>query len=202
MNQFKAAELLGISARTLRRRVAAGAITCTKLGSGKFAQTDFSHADLGLPEPEPGVTGSLGDQLPYTVDSIAPAYDDPKPAPAPKSERVPDIREKGAFDPAEFRDSFGHLLTGNARHRMFETQHSAPPDLQAHMDERLTGTSPSRAIIGTDGAPVTDAGDPNHPLNKNFKPIPTITQSAPDFGAKRRDITALIFAGIRQGWSR
>jgi excisionase family DNA binding protein len=189
MTKKEVCKLLGISVRTLSRRIAAGQITCTKVGTGQYAELSFTHSDLGLPEPgEPwGNAPQRGQDI-----EINRQYEDTG-GNNPPVPQVPDISEPGALDPTEFRDSFGHRISGNARHRMFETQHSPRPDLQAHMDP---------ALLGTSGAAFTSAGDPSHPLNAGFKPLPTTTEAAPDWNARRRDVSRIIFAGVRQGWSR
>jgi hypothetical protein len=86
---------------------------------------------LGLPEitPEPIKRDLV----------INKHYEDAKP--------TPDIREPDAFAPKEvepepYRDSFGHTITGNREHRMFETQPYTPIDSTAHMNPALVNSGP------------------------------------------------------------
>jgi hypothetical protein len=51
LSKKEAAALLGISPRTLERRLAAGRYSCTRTGDGPYAALNFTCADLGLPEP-------------------------------------------------------------------------------------------------------------------------------------------------------
>jgi hypothetical protein len=129
MTKKEVCALLGISPKTLGRRMASGRYKFTK-AEGQYGKVSFTFADLGLPEPTPA---------PVPVVAVE----------APTPERVPNIREPDAFrprqnDPTEFRDSFGHTLSGNAEHRLFATQNGPPVDLQIHMQPALLGTSGSR----------------------------------------------------------
>jgi hypothetical protein len=80
---------------------------------------------LGLPErtPEPVIKHDV---------PINRNYEDAKP--------TPDIREPDAFSPKEaepYRDSFGHTISGNREHRMFESQPYTPINSTAHMNPAL-----------------------------------------------------------------
>jgi hypothetical protein len=81
---------------------------------------------LGLPEraPEPAKRDVV----------INKHYEDTK--------HTPNISEPDAFSPKEvepepYRDSFGHTISGNREHRMFETQPYTPIDSTAHMNPAL-----------------------------------------------------------------
>ncbi len=126
MTKKEVCSLLGISPKTLGRRMASGRYKFTK-AEGQYGKVSFTFADLGLPEPTPAPVPA--------VAVVAPT-------------RVPNIREPDAFRPqqndlAEFCDSFGHTLSGNTEHRLFATQNGPPVDLQIHMQPALLGTSGS-----------------------------------------------------------
>lgn len=84
MNRLEAAKLLGISLRTLQRRMFAGDLKYTRVGG----RVEFSRADLGLEQkPEPDrrtadlgplavdLTGDLPKALPVAPSKVSPRLD-------------------------------------------------------------------------------------------------------------------------------
>lgn len=79
MTKKEAAALLGISEKTLQRRVANGVYRCTRTGEGQYAVLSFSHADLGLPEPTPTpVVEAVPEPMPAP---LVETVEEPKPEP-------------------------------------------------------------------------------------------------------------------------
>jgi len=74
LTKKEACKLLGISPRTLERRVASGRYAFTRTGEGQFAELSFTHADIGLPEPTP--TPVPVDIKPEHDVQIRPEYND------------------------------------------------------------------------------------------------------------------------------
>jgi hypothetical protein len=182
----EAAHLLGISISTLKRRMASGQIKYTRTGTGQFSEVSFSREQLGLKAEKPAA--------PVVVDRRK------------KQEIVPTLQQVDGLPITEMiEDSYGNKLDGSkstysALGPNPPVELSPRPSTTDHMDPQLVATS--RTMTGTDGQPVVHAGSSNHPLNKDFKPVPTTAKSAPSWNARRRDITQLIFAGVRSGWSR
>jgi hypothetical protein len=82
MNKAEAAVALGISLRSLERRMSNGRVRFTRSGEGQYAQVFFDPADLGLSEPEKGsVAAPQSPDLP-AVDPVVP----PEIAPLPINE--------------------------------------------------------------------------------------------------------------------
>jgi hypothetical protein len=79
-----ACRLLGISERTLRRRMADGTYKFTRNGEGQYAEVRFTYADLGLPEPTPAFDFSPGEKAIelQTADEIT-LESEPEPAREP-----------------------------------------------------------------------------------------------------------------------
>lgn len=150
MTRKQAADLLGISLSTLQRRTKAGQYTATKTGTRQFAAVAYSHAGLGLPEPQRDIV-------------IDPRYEDEPPKPQPVVV-VPPTPEPSAIDrkleqDAEFAarylageatDSSGNRVDG--RNDMFPSkgiqsllgpvprqEPAKPPSGASHMDPALVG---------------------------------------------------------------
>ena len=215
MTKAEACALLGISPKTLQRRLKAGRHTCTRIGLGQYAELSFTHTDLGLPEPVPEPAPPLRNLLGNIVE--------------PTPEPLPDITEPDAFAPRQLSnielkaeqdrrfaqdyrsgdatDSAGNTVNRtNARwpnkgiQSLLGPQEPRPkvrPDTTAHMDQRLIGTS--HTTIGTDGQPIAHAGSDNHSLNKNSKAAP---KPQPHPNQSRDEMLAAIWADIHRGWSR
>jgi hypothetical protein len=143
-----ACKLLNISERTFYRYVKAGKI---KVTHSETEHTRDGRARIFVEEST--VRALLG--LPAELSMVAP-QGQPKENRAPEVilvrqyedevPRIPALHEPGTFDPqqsdpTEFRDSFGHLLTGNQQHRMFATRNDPPVDKQSHMNPALLATS-------------------------------------------------------------
>src|ERR1700676_907446 len=86
MNKNEAAKALGISLRSLERRMRNGRVKFTKSGDGSFSEVSFTYADLGLPEPQ---------TTPLAVDS---SPDLPKGDPIAQPETDSDLEHWASED--------------------------------------------------------------------------------------------------------
>jgi hypothetical protein len=141
-SKAEAAAMLHISDSTFTRRLKAGRYIGTRDGEGQFAPLTFTFAGLGLVEPTPAVAA---------VEAQPPAVE-------AKPEPIPDISTPDAFNPTEFRDSFGHRIAGNAKHVLFDNQ---PPPRPVSTDDHMPDGLKNKPTIG-----VYDAGSDNHPINQ------------------------------------
>jgi len=74
LTKKEACKLLGISPRTLERRMASGRYTFTRTGEGQFAELSFTHTGIGLPEPAPVVEPvPVVEDQPETEPAFAPS---------------------------------------------------------------------------------------------------------------------------------
>lgn len=137
LSKADACALLHISESTMTRRLRAGRYTCTRTGTGKYDPITFSYADIGLTEPTP-------EPIAKPVAKVA-----------VESKPIPDIATPDAFNPTEYRDSFGHAITGNAEHKMFESQ---PPTRKSQTDDHMPEAL--RKVVSG------DAASEDHPINQ------------------------------------
>jgi Bacterial regulatory protein, Fis family len=199
-----AARLLGISVRTLQRRMSDGTVKFTKLGTGPFATVTFTHTDLGLPEPEPATEPT-------------PTPEPPEPAPAPEPQPMSaadqrlydDLLFAERYRRGEVPDSLGNFVDGRNKH--FQSAGATSllgpqpprvrvrPDTCSHMDARLLGTHTTQ--VGTDGAPVACANADNAPLLQGFKGLETPKKLAHPNQTRQQALNAIL-SDVRQGWSR
>lgn len=105
LTKKEASKLLGISPRTLERRMASGQYKFTRTGVGQFAELSFTYSDIGLPEPvvEP-------------VPAVA-AEPQPEPAPLPKASEcdkriAADLEFAAKYRAGEVTDSMGNNVHG------------------------------------------------------------------------------------------
>lgn len=154
LTKKEAAALLGISLRTLDRRMAKGVYTFTRTGEGQYAELSFTHAGIGLPEPAPVV-------VPVPAVTVE---DEPEPqfAPSPlgpiELKAEADQRFADDFKRGEATDSIGNRIDGTNRKWPNKGAQSligsadmydpadlglGPVDYQAHMDQALLGTNDS-----------------------------------------------------------
>src|SRR5215469_1111759 len=153
LSRKQAAEALGISVKTLMRRVAKGVYQCERIGEGQFSAAVFMYAGIGLPEPP--------EPPPVPPAAVAPhPKDEPQSdsKPAPESERqlgeceqriLADIQFAEAYLKGRATDSLGNKIDGtNAKWPIKGAQtligcKSAYPEKRvprsstAHMDPRL-----------------------------------------------------------------
>lgn len=137
MTKKEACALLGISPRTLDRRMASGRYTFTRTGEGQFAELSFTHADIGLPEPVP-VALPVESKPAHDVQ-IRPEYND-EPTERSFAERylaneVPDS-SGNYFDGSNPRwpNKGAQSLLGP-----IEPMPRVRPDTTAHMNPALVG---------------------------------------------------------------
>lgn len=152
MTKREACALLGISPKTLQRRMSKGVYTFTRTGEGHYAELSFTHADLGLTEPAPVPE-------PTPVLETAPAAPEPTPEPAPTFAPTPlgpielkeqaDRRFADDYKRGLVGDSAGNKIDGTnekwptkgAQSLLGPVESTQAPaiDLQAHMDPALLG---------------------------------------------------------------
>jgi hypothetical protein len=137
MTKKEACALLGISPKTLERRMTSGRYTFSRAGDGQFAELSFTHADIGLPEPTP-VPVPVKIKAAHDVQ-IRPEYND-EPTERTFAER---------YLANEVPDSAGNYSDGtNPRWPTkgvqsllgpIEPMPRVRPDTTAHMDPALIG---------------------------------------------------------------
>ncbi len=192
LTKAEACALLFISESTMTRRLKAGRYKATKEGDGKFAPLVFTYADIGLTEPVAEVESST-DLVEHPEPE--PRGDSPLPDAGGSSPKIPDIATPDAFNPHEYRDSFGHSLTGNAEHKMFESQ---PPARKSGTDDHMPEAL-RKVVTGGDGA------SEDHPINQMMiraglmKPA---ERPMTDAEQRRFVDRAAWAAGIARGYSR
>ncbi len=143
LSKADACALLHISESTMTRRLKAGRYKATKQGDGKFAPLVFTYAGIGLTEPVAEVESS--DKLSEHPEPEPSGKLPERPEPGASSPRLPDLSTPDAFNPHEYRDSFGHSLTGNADHKMFESQPPARKGAWSRSADRFeNGAKPTR----------------------------------------------------------
>ena len=139
MTKNEACALLGISPRTLDRRMASEQYTFTRTGEGQFSRLSFTHADIGLPEPATVVGPVPVESKPARDVQIRPEYND-EPTARSFAER---------YRANEVPDSAGNYFDGsNGRWPNkgvqsllgpIEPMPKVRPDTTAHMDPALIG---------------------------------------------------------------
>jgi len=153
LTKAEACALLFISESTMTRRLKAGRYKATKQGDGKFAPLVFTYAEIGLTEPVAEVESS--DNLSEHPEPETRSDSDLHADVGESSPKVPDITEPDSFSPREYRDSFGHALTGNAEHKMFASQ---PPAKKVATDDHMPE--------GLRTAVTGDGSSEDHPINQ------------------------------------
>lgn len=196
LTKKEACKLLGISPRTLDRRMAKGQYKFTRSGVGQFAELSFTHADIGLPEPAP------------VVELVPAVTVEPEPqfAPSPLSESElraeADQRFADDFKRGKATDSLGNKIDGTNEKWPLKGAQSLvgirddydPSDLglgpvnhQAHMDQRLIGTNDSLGNpVANDGWKMGDP-KPDHTTGRTRSGqtlAPGITQEAYNIAMK------------------
>jgi hypothetical protein len=218
MNKSEACELLGISTKTLGRRMASGRYTFTRTGEGQYAAISFTHSDLGLPEP------SVGESPTEPPAGDSPARDPlsdhdnrpepcgssllPQPEPAcpghtrPATQEELDLEFAAKYKAGLVEDSYGNRI-GDPKPLTalgpMEPKPKKKRDNTAHMDPALIGTA--HVAIGTDGEPIAHAGSDNHPLVAlGRKDAPAPKQH--DSNQTRQKYLGAIWLSVRNGYSR
>lgn len=142
MNKQQACELLGISDRTLSRRMADGTVKFGKVGEGQFAGVNFTRSGLGLPEL-PQI------KLPYQDPAPVRVRCEPKhfilPTPAIEKKQQEDLAFARKYLSGSATDSFGNKIDGTndtvpttgaaTLVRPHPVDYTIPLDSQAHMSE-------------------------------------------------------------------
>jgi hypothetical protein len=199
MTKKEACQLLSISERTLQRRVAAGIYTCTRIGTGQFAALDFSHSDIGLPEP---VIEAAPEPTPTVAVAVAPL---PEPvresAPRELTQAEKDAQFAEAYKAGYACDSYGNTIDDSEPKRSLGYFEPSPP-VESNKDYQISKRAPE---IGTDGQPIEHGGSDNHPLIAR-----RIANGEFQGGEKkprhpnqtRQDCLNEIFRDIRRGYSR
>jgi len=161
LTKKEACKLLGISPRTLERRMASGRYKFTRTGEGQFAELSFTYTGIGVPEPAPVVE-------PVPAVEVEP---EPKFAPSPlgpiELKAEADQRFADDFKRGKATDSLGNRIDGTNKLWPNKGAQSlvgiredydandlglGPVNHQAHMDQRLIGTNDSA------GNPIADDG--------------------------------------------
>jgi hypothetical protein len=195
LTKAEACALLFISESTMTRRLKAGRYTCTRTGTGKYDPVTFTHEQLGLTAP---------------VAEVEPVSDSDTHGPVvlsttrPEPEPEPDITAPDAFSPKEWTDSFGHSLTGNDRHVLFETQPTRTKfATDAHMEPGM-----QTSVTGAENPVDSDAyrdlirapGTPT--VAERMAAMGRSSRSLTD-AEKRRFVDRAAFrAGLKEGFSR
>jgi excisionase family DNA binding protein len=143
LTKKEAARLLGISERTLRRRMQDGTYKYTRLGDGQFAEVRFTYADLGLEqprsEPEPVVPKPPKPEPKVEVEP------EPEPEPfvihngivmSPEDARKHEIRNRNRKHVDNMRrcdlQNIGYSLLGSGR-----TRQQLEQEINERYDEKL-----------------------------------------------------------------
>lgn len=199
MTKKEACGLLGISLRTLDRRMASGRYTFTRIGEGQFAELSFTFSDLGLPEPLPVAVPV--ESKPVHDVQIRPEYND-EPIERSFAER---------YRANEVPDSAGNYFDGsNPRWPSkgvqsllgpIEPMPRVRPDTTAHMDPALIGDI-STAPNPVDSDEYMELLHPGH-----FDRIAAMYASAgvrqPSEQQRKQALDCrVIAAAFRQGFSR
>jgi hypothetical protein len=151
LTKAEAATALGISLRTLERKMANGQINYNKAVEAKpgALAVTFTYEQLGLPEPA-GAPCATAAQRPYTVDSIVKQYEEPsttvvqRPQVVATAKPLPDITDVGAFDPKQLRieDTVArgkHTLLGPHPDLSGTSAEYSVDDSTSHMNPALVG---------------------------------------------------------------
>jgi hypothetical protein len=209
-------DLLGISPKTLGRRMASGRYKFTRTGEGKYDACLFTYEGIGLPEPTP---------VPQPVPIAA------VPEPQPEPVQAPEVTVATPLGPIELKQQEGErfaqdykrgLVTDSAGNKFDGTNELYPtkgpqtllgpqepkprkiPDGTAHMNPALIGTAGKDRVEN----PV-DSDDFRELLNPGFKERKAamyadsgVRQPA-EQDTKQRNDQAMILEAFRTGtWSR
>jgi hypothetical protein len=208
MTKKQVCALIGISPKTLERRMAKGVYKFTRTDEGQYAHVSFTHADVGLPEPAPASE---------PVISPAPAVPEPIPEPefapvplgAVELQREADERFAQDYKRGEATDSAGNTINGtNARwptkgiQTLLGPMEPKPRERVQHVTtmEKIALAQPQ--MIGTDGEPVLHAGSDNHPYFGAHNRACGGPSKPRHPNQKRQEMLNTIFADIRRGFSR
>lgn len=172
LSRKQAADLLGISISTLQRRTKAGIYQAMKTGVGQFAEVTYTHAGIGLREPQPEI--AVEKPQPASEPAIIP----PKPEPSSidlKSEE--DRKFAEAYLAGEATDSSGNRADGTNRRFPSKGMQSllgpvpkpeppTPATGTAHMDPALLSDWPdptgAKPLISPGGPQTAKTGFTRH----------------------------------------
>jgi excisionase family DNA binding protein len=156
LSRKQAADLLGISIRTLDRWVKKGRIQAPKkIGEGQYAESVFTHSDLGLSEPEP-------------KPKATPIPTIPEPEPEPEPSDV-EIREQAdrmfadAYLSGEATDSCGNRIDGTNKRFLYGSKSliGISPQDRPQRQRRDTTGHMDPALIG----PADALNAPRNPID-------------------------------------
>jgi len=203
MNKSEVCELLGISPKTLGRRMASGRYTFTRTGEGQYAEVSFTHSDLGLSEPTLAVVPQASVDVSTHPEPAVPSTPreplsdhDNRPA----TQEAIDLEFAAKWKAGLVEDSYGNRI-GEAKPLTalgpMEPKPKKKFDCADHMDQRLIGTS--HPVRGTDGELIAHAGSNNHPLVAlGRKDAPALRHP----NQTRQELLNAIRIDLRNGWSR
>ena len=208
MSKKEACALLGISPKTLQRRMSKGVYKFTRAGEGQYAELSFTHAGLGLPEPE---------SAPDRVIDLAYAAPEPTPEPEPaptfsptppgpiELQREADERFAQDYKRGEATDSAGNTINGTNERWPTKGIQSllGPQEPRPKVAEHVTTMEKhQRPMIGTDGEPVVHAGSDNHPFFGAHNRACGGTSKPRHPNQTRQELLNAIWSDIRRGYSR
>jgi hypothetical protein len=110
MTKDEVCQLLGISPKTLQRRMTKGVYTFTRNGTGQYAPVSFTHTDIGLPEPLVTVP-VIEVQLPAPVTAPEPIVTAPTRLSPIEFKWQQDVAFADLFKRGEATDSCGNTIT-------------------------------------------------------------------------------------------
>jgi hypothetical protein len=171
MTKSEVCSLLGISEKTLQRRMLKGVYKFTRHGDGQYAPVSFTMTDIGLPEPPAPVVAA-----PAPVVTDAPVLEPIVTKPTRLSEielqRQKDEVFADLFKRGEAADSTGNKVDGSNKRwpnkpvsllgPTNDLDFSGPKETQSHMQPELLGTwnGPLASMSEEDIAAGRKLGEP------------------------------------------
>lgn len=204
--------LLGISPKTLQRRMAKGQYKFTRTGEGRFSEVAFTFADIGLPEP---VEPTTAPDVPVSAPEL-----EPTPALGPViPERPLSNIELRTIEDAVFADHYKQgLVTDSAGNNVNGTNEKFPsgpitllgprqPEQKrkasgaSHMDPKLVA-DPSVAHNPIDSDEFNELWHPGHKQRVQQMYADAGVRQPTEQENKSHVDRAAIMAAFRQGYSR
>jgi hypothetical protein len=199
MTKKEACALLGISPRTLDRRMAKGVYKFTRTGEGQFAELSFTHADIGLTEPTPvPVTAEI---KPVHDVQIRPEYND-EPTERSFAERY--LANEVPDSSGNYHDGSNPRWPNKGLQSLLGPIEPMPrvrPDTTAHMNPALVGDI-STAPNPVDSEEFMELLNPGHTDRIAAMYTAAGTRQPSEQQRKQAVDVRTIAAAFRQGYSR
>jgi Bacterial regulatory protein, Fis family len=199
LSKKDACELLGISPKTLQRRMAKGQYKFTRVGEGQYAAVTFTYGDLGLSEPVEPVPAPVVVEVQVEPSPVIPQ----RPPTAQELRDAEDAVFADAFKTGRVTDSCGNYIDATRQtllgHR--DPEPKQKPSSTIHMNPALVG-DPNVPHNFIDSDEYEEIRHPGHKERKTAMYADAGIRQPSEQEKKGYVDRAAIQAAFRQGYSR